>query len=98
MKKIIYAMVLLISLPSFSQDKSEIDTAAVKILDRMSGMIGDLSSIKFKAHVAKDVKENQFGLVKEYSQNEVYMVGPDKMHVESIGNHGHRGYWYNGET
>ena len=88
----------MMNLSSYSQDKNSIDTTAVRILDRMTELIGGMESLSFTADISQDVEGNKLGLVKEFSKTEVYMVGPDKMHVQSNGTSGHRGYWYNGET
>ena len=98
MKKCLIFIFLLINIPSFSQDDQSIDSLAVQVLDRMAEFIGGMNSVSFTANITQDVDGSKFGLVKEFSRNEVYMVGPDKMHVQSIGTDGHRGYWYNGES
>ncbi|MEK6481058.1 DUF2092 domain-containing protein [Catalinimonas sp. 4WD22] len=81
------------------------DPIAVLILDRMSEVIGDLNSCSFTLHTSYDLQDSTFfipihglGLVKYFSVDEVYLVGPDKMLVNSNGDRGHRGYWYSGDT
>lgn len=98
MKKIFFLLVILFNLPVSAQVENRPDTTAVKILDRMSDFIGGLEAVSFTANISQDVEENRYGLVKEFSEDEVFMVGPDKMHVQSNGTKGHRGYWYNGES
>lgn len=98
MKKIFFLLVILFNLPVSAQVENRPDTTAVKILDRMSDFIGGLEAVSFTANISQDVEENRYGLVKEFSEDEVFMVGPDKMHVQSNGTNGHRGYWYNGES
>lgn len=98
MKKIFFLLVILFNLPISAQVENRPDTTAVKILDRMSDFIGGLEAVSFTANISQDVEENRYGLVKEFSEDEVFMVGPDKMHVQSNGTKGHRGYWYNGES
>lgn len=98
MKKIFFLLVILFNLPVSAQVENRPDTTAVKILDRMSDFIGGLETVSFTANISQDVEENRYGLVKEFSEDEVFMVGPDKMHVQSNGTNGHRGYWYNGES
>ena len=98
-KSVLSILLLLISFNFHGQNiENTIDTIAVSLLDRMAGVIGGLGSVSFQAEISKDVKKAKYGLVKEYSSTEVYMVGPDKMHVQSNGTDGHKGYWYNGET
>lgn len=98
MKKIFFLLVIFFNLPVNAQVENRADTTAVKILDRMSDFIGGLEAVSFTANISQDVEENRYGLVKEFSEDEVFMVGPDKMHVQSNGTKGHRGYWYNGES
>jgi len=74
------------------------DASAVLVLDRMSDIIGDLNSCGFTLKVDNDVTDQDFGLVTQCSNSQVYMVGPDKMLVDTHGWHGHRGYWYDGKT
>ncbi len=89
---------------SFSQVlESDVDTVALVILDRMSSIIGDLESCSFSVEIAEDTPDNTFfvpedslGLIKQFTSSEVYMVGPDKLLVNSNGDNGHRGFWYNG--
>lgn len=99
---LIFAL-LTISLLSQAQT-ARIDSVAILILDRMSEMIGDLNACSFKLHTSTDVPDNSFfvsvdglGLVKHFDVHEVYLDGPDKMLINSNGDKGHRGYWYNGQ-
>lgn len=96
MRIFISNLVLLISLNTFAQD-SNIDTTAVILLDRMGKIIGDLSSCSYKLNASNDQIDVELGLVKHFTTHQVYMVGPDKMIVDSRGEKGHRGFWYNGE-
>ena len=85
-------LLLFISFNFYGQNKeSTIDTIAVSILDRMSGIIGGLSSVSYEAEISMDVNKAKYGLVKEFSNIEVYMAGPDKMHVQSNTTDGHKG-------
>jgi hypothetical protein len=73
-----------------------LDTAAVLILDRMSEMIGSLTSVSYTVTVIRDVQDPDYGTIARLLTNQVYMVGPNQMHVNSVGEKGRRGYWYNG--
>ncbi|AFD06670.1 DUF2092 domain-containing protein [Solitalea canadensis] len=88
-------LVLFIPFSVFSQTK-KVDTMAVLILDRMSNVIGDLESCSYDLSTASD-ELGEYGLVKHYGESKVYMVGPDKMLIQTKGDKGHRGYWYNGK-
>ncbi len=72
------------------------DPVAVSILDRMSEIIGDLSSVKYSVSTSRDLVDFDFGQTTSYNTHEVYMTGPDKMLVNSNGDNGHKEYWYNG--
>ncbi len=98
MKKNVIFLAVIFSISLNSQNSNSLDTSAVRILDRMAEFIGGLQSVSFTANISQDVSKNKYGLVKEYSKDEVYMVGPDKMHVQIYGSLGHKGYWYNGES
>ncbi|PTX43263.1 hypothetical protein C8P64_1790 [Christiangramia gaetbulicola] len=98
MKKSLAIFALLSGFILNAQGNESLDTTGVRVLDRMAEFIGSLGSVSFTANISQDVSKSKFGLVKEYSKNEVYMVGPDKMHVQVNGSTGHKGYWYNGET
>jgi len=81
-----------------------IDSVAILILDRMSAVIGDLNSCSFTLHTSTDISDNSFfvpheglGLIKQFDTHEVYIAGPDRMLVNSSGDKGNRGFWYNGE-
>ncbi len=87
------------------EQEPAIDPVAVLILDRMSEVIGELGSCSYTLHTSQDIQDNTFflpeqglGLVKHFAENEVYMMGPDKMLVNVNGDKGHQGYWYNGEV
>ena len=98
MKKFIAG--LLFSAVFFSASAQDVrhDTVAVMILQRMSDVIGDLTSVNIELHTAVDVDNYEFGVTKRFGRYEVYLVGPDKMLVHGYGYKGHRGFWYNGET
>ena len=71
--------------------------AAIMILDRMSDVIGDMTSCSFKTVASHDDLDPQFGWVKHMVTTQVYMKGPDKMVVNYWGQNGHRQCWYDGQ-
>ena len=105
MKTLFFTLSLFILMPVFSPaQQAEADPSAVLILDRMSAMVGSLSSCSFTLHVSNDVPDNTFfvpvegiGLIKQFRVSEVFLSGPDKMLVNTRGDKGHVGYWYNGQ-
>jgi hypothetical protein len=83
----------------FAQDQDEnIDPVAVYIMDHMSDIIGELTSCSYRLSTETDENHYQHGLIKHFGTHEVFMVGPDKMLVNTRNQHGHRGYWYDGDT
>ncbi len=97
MKKIIICFILAMPFNASSQS-TEADQVAVLILDHMSEVIGELNSVSFDLTTTFDEYQYEYGLVREFGEHEVYMVGPNKMLVHTRNHKGHRGYWYNGET
>ena len=96
MKKISFIFLLMLTFNLYAQE-SRFDTTAILILDKMSSVIGDLSSCNYTLNTSNDQIDVELGLVKQFTKHRVYMVGPDKMLVDSRGEKGHRGFWYNGE-
>lgn len=97
MKKLFMCFVLLAVLSARAQE-SRVDTVAVLIIDHMASVIGDLHSCSFTLNTSIDVKDPDFGVITQNETDEVYLVGPDKMHINFNGDKGHRGFWYNGIT
>lgn len=93
--KLILLLVLVCS-QSFGQ-QHQIDPNAITLLDRMSGIIGELNSCSFQINTSVDQLDPQNGLIREFFNHEVYMVGPDKMQIQTNGPKGNHGYWYNGD-
>jgi hypothetical protein len=96
MNKIFLIVIVALSLRRYAQE-SKIDTTAIMILDKMADMIGELSSCSFTLNTSNDAIDVDLGLIKYFNVHQVYMVGPDKMLINSQGDKGHRGFWYNGK-
>jgi hypothetical protein len=75
-----------------------IDTVAVSILDRMSAMIGDLTSCSVTIHSNYDISSKDLGLIKHSDEQQLFMQGPNKLMVHSDGDKGSRAFYYNGQT
>jgi hypothetical protein len=91
-----YSFSILFSLSASAQE-NKYDPTALLILDRMSDVIGDLSSCSYKTVASHDEHNQDYGWIKQFVNSEVHMVGPDKMVVNTWGPKGHREFWYNGE-
>lgn len=96
MKKMLIYSVCFFSCFSMNAQTKQQDSLAILIIDRMTDVIGDLESCSFKLLALNDVADTTLGLVKQFSDYEVYMSGPDKMVVNAHGIKGHRQYLYNG--
>jgi hypothetical protein len=105
MKRTIFLLLLLAALTPLSAQDTNADSVAILLLDRMSTIIGEMDACSFHLHTAYDVPDNSFfapvpgiGLVKHFDEHQVYLQGPDRMLVNSVGDKGHRGYWNNGSA
>ena len=98
LRRILYGFLLLaVSMNAGGQGPGN-DPAALQILDHMSALIGELGSCSFTLNVARDVNDPDSGLVTQFVVNEVYMLGPNKLLINSRSDGDHRGYWYDGKT
>lgn len=82
---------------SISAQTSQQDSAAVLIIDRMSDVIGDLKSCSYRLSVTSDVPNPTFGLVKDFTDYEVYINGSNNAVVNMHSSRGHKQYMYNGK-
>src|SRR5450755_3462344 len=98
-KKLFFGLFICIATNSRSTaQRMNIDTIAVAILDRMTAMIGDLSSCHVTVKSNYDIRSQHLGLVKHGDEEQLYMQGPDKLLIRSQGDRGERSIYYNGET
>ncbi|MEJ1238415.1 DUF2092 domain-containing protein [Chryseolinea sp. T2] len=96
MKKNLLCVVFALTTMSVVAQGPKYDSTAIFIIDRMSDVIGDLTSCTFKVHVSKDENDPDKGLVRYYGTEEAFMAGPDKMLVNVRNHKGHSQYLYNG--
>jgi len=77
-----------------SKDNEEYDTRAIESLDEMSQTIGELFAASYTL--------NEFSIKadgsEKHTEHDVYMRGPDKMYIYSVGTNGKKSYWYDGES
>src|SRR5262245_15662869 len=97
MRKVMIGLSLLLTTISMEGQSKKHDSLAIIIIDRMTDVIGDLESCSFKLNTAIDQAQPAKGLIKYFSEFEVYMSGPDKMLVNAHGHRGHRQFMYNGD-
>jgi hypothetical protein len=99
MRTIVLSALLIVGAvaPSHAQAKSD-DPRAVMILNRMADNIGALRACSFHLEASHDAFDPDVdALVKLQSAHEVMMVGPNKLLVNSTGDGGHRGFWFDGK-
>lgn len=94
-KQILLFGLSLFTLSGYSQSAKS-DSAAIMLMDRMSDFIGELQSCSYTLNVGEDIMVEDKIMVKKFSEDEVYIVGPDKMVVNKNGSKGHQSYMYNG--
>jgi len=81
-----------------SAQMRRIDTVAVAILDKMSAMIGDLSSCSFTVKSNYDIASKNLGLIKHSDEEQLYLHGPNKLLLKSEGDQGSRDFYFDGQT
>lgn len=81
---------------AFAQEKLY-DSVAIKLLDKMTSFIGNLSSCSFKAHTIQDETDEDYGLLTHNQYSTDSFQGDHKFQVMTEGHKGKAGYWYNGE-
>ncbi|HEY2648709.1 MAG TPA: DUF2092 domain-containing protein [Puia sp.] len=98
-KKLLFSVFLCIAVATgASAQKTNIDTIAVAILDRMTAMIGSLGSCHYTVRSNYDIRSQHLGLVKHGDDEQIYMQGPNKLLLRSQGDRGERSIYYDGET
>jgi len=74
-----------------------IDTVAVAILDRMSKVIGELSSASVTIKANYDISSRDLGLIKHSDEEQLFLHGPDKLLWKTDGDMGSRDFYFDGK-
>jgi hypothetical protein len=100
MRTILLSAALLLGVvASADAQKQAADPVAIAILNRMADNLGALQSCSFHLDASHDAYDPNIGVtIKRHDAYQVYLVGPDKMLVNAIGDDGHRGFWYDGKV
>jgi hypothetical protein len=98
MKHFLLAIIGLVLLCPVKAQDPRVDTVAVMIIDHMASVIGELNSCSFTLNTSIDANDPDFGLITQHETDQVYLSGPNKMHINFNGDKGHRGFWFNGLT
>jgi len=95
--KRIFPLLLLLACPVTARAQDVVDDpAAIRILDRMCQVIGELESCRVTMTVARDVIDPDLGLVTRCAVDQVTMQGPDRALVDFNSDLSHRTLSYNG--
>ena len=98
MKKLTIYMIVLAFLiiscnTSTVKDGKKYDTSAVQNLDSLSKTIGELNSCSFTINTFISTSNGE----ERHHEHDIYLQGPDKLHIYSNGQTGRKSFWYNGE-
>lgn len=74
-----------------------IDSVSIRLLDKMTTVIGELSSVSFNLVTEADELNTYNEYERLISNHKIHMVGPNKMSIRSRGNKGNKVILYNGE-
>ena len=80
MKKNFLFLVCMLPCLLVKAQKKDYDTIAIMILDKMTNVIGDLSSCSYVLNISTDNTDTN-AISTKFARDEVYMVGPDKMMI-----------------
>lgn len=69
------------------------DARAIEVLDQVTAAIGVLDSCSYTAFVVDTPRDGE-PTERHY---DIYLRGPDKLHLRVTGPFGERGYWYDGK-
>ncbi|UJP63813.1 DUF2092 domain-containing protein [Mongoliitalea daihaiensis] len=97
MKKIVLTSLCYLAWLFSHLQAQQLDHQAILLLDRMSDLLGELTSFQFHVFTAQDEWIENKGLTKTFRSHEVYMVGPDKMHIRTESKQGQLGIWHQGD-
>ncbi len=89
-----FHILTVILLVSCTSNHGKYDKRAVAHLDKLSKTIGNLNSCSYTLNTIVMMGDDTISS----NENDVYMLGPDKLHVYSVGSVGKKGYWYDGRT
>jgi hypothetical protein len=90
---IVPALLIISCNTSTVKDDEKYDTSAVQYLDSLSETIGKLNSCSFTINIFISTSSG----VERRHEHDVYMRGPDKLHIYSNGKTGRKSFWYNGK-
>lgn len=94
-KVIVYAFISLnLLLAGCSSSTKKYDVRAIESLDLISETLGQINSCSFTLNTVV-TKDNKTEVTKEH---DVYLRGPDKMYIYTVGANERKEIWYDGKT
>jgi len=97
MKHISVLLLTFCSLIVFSQNEKKTDSIAVRILNKMSAVMGEIPALSVDLETAIDKQNELLENERFHSQHELHFSGPSKMTIHSRGDNGNKAMWYNGK-
>lgn len=89
-----FLIALFLVLGSCTSNNQKYDEKAVSSLDALSETIGNLNSCSYTLNtLVSEGDEIEFR-----NEHDLYMRGPDKLHIHTIGTKGKKGFWYDGSS
>ncbi|MEM8895148.1 MAG: DUF2092 domain-containing protein [Bacteroidota bacterium] len=79
-----------------SAQEVKVDSIAIRLIDKMSAVIGEMSSLRFQLETSNDHLNDLHENERYFSNHEIFMTGPNKMAVHTDGDRGNKAIWYNG--
>ncbi|MEP0713731.1 MAG: DUF2092 domain-containing protein, partial [Algoriphagus sp.] len=95
-KKCCFGLGLFLSVLIAQAQESRTDTTALMILDKMSGVLGELKSVGFTSTIANDVAYSEDLFIKEFTSSRVRITGPNKFSIRLSGENKDDLYAYDG--
>jgi len=93
----LFSFLILFILSSCNSDNGFYETKAIDELDKMAETIGEINSCSYSlSTLSKQINNDDESNKKEGIHN-VYMQGPNKFYIHSVGTKGQRSFWYNGQ-
>jgi hypothetical protein len=91
--------ILLYSCSSSTENNDGVyDKEAVQALDNISEVIGELNSCSYTLNTfVKELDAND-EFIEYNNTHDVYLRGPNKMHIYTVGTKGEKSYWYDGNN
>jgi hypothetical protein len=95
-KKLFFILLFGVAAVHLQAQTRRIDTVAVAVLDKMSAMIGELSSASVTVRSNYDVSSKELGLIKHSDDQQMYLHGPNELLLKSEGDQGSRDFYFDG--